>query len=60
MKTISERMKMASRSSNSTRTKGIFDTDKADKITACLGGDAFDFYFERLTMDEGPAPEAKD
>ena len=39
--------------------KGLPDTTKAEKIVAYLGGDAFDFYFDRFTMDNGPTAEAK-
>ncbi len=40
-------------------TKGIPDTAKAEKIVAYLGGEVFDFYFERFTIENGPILEAK-
>ena len=40
-------------------TKGLPDNVRAEKIIAYLSGDAFDFYFERFMMNNGPTPEAK-
>ena len=39
--------------------KGLPDTKKAEKIVTYLGREAFDFYFDRFTMDNGPKVEAK-
>ena len=41
-------------------TKGRTDKEKAEKIVAYLAGTAFDFYFDRFTMDNGWTDEAKD
>lgn len=39
--------------------RSVSDEDKAEKIVAYLGGEAFDFHFERFTMNNGPKTEAK-
>ena len=40
-------------------TKGLPDNMKAEKIVAYLGSEAFYFYHQRFTMDNGPTSEAK-
>ena len=40
-------------------TNGLPYKEKAEKIVAYLAGTAFDFYFDRFTMDNGPTDEAK-
>ncbi len=39
-------------------TKSLPDIEKAEKIVAYLTGAAFDFYFDRLTLDNAPTEEA--
>ena len=41
-------------------TKGLTDEEKVEKIVAYLAVTAFDFYFDRFTMDNGPKDKAKD
>ncbi len=41
-------------------TKSLPDTEKAEKIVAYLTGAAFEFYFDRFTLDNAPTEEAED
>ncbi len=41
-------------------TKSLPDIEKAEKIVAYLTGAAFDFYFDRFTLDIAPTEEGKD
>ena len=41
-------------------TKSLPEIEKAEKIVAYLTGAAFNFYFDRFTLDNGPIDEAKD
>ena len=40
-------------------TKSLPDNEMAEKIVAYLSGAAFDFYFDRLSLDNATAEEAK-
>ncbi len=40
--------------------KSLPDSERAEKIVAYLSDAAFDFYFDRFTMDNAPTEEAKD
>ncbi len=39
-------------------TKSLPDSERAEKIVACLSDVAFDFYFDRFTIDNDPTEEA--
>ena len=41
-------------------TKGLPDSERAEKIVAYLGYAAFDFNFDCFTLDNAPTEEAKD
>ncbi len=41
-------------------TKSLLDIEKAGKIVAYLTGAAFDFYFDRFTLDNAQTEEGKD
>ena len=41
-------------------TKGLPDSERAEKIVAYLSEAAFDFYFDCFTLDNAPTEEAKD
>ncbi len=40
-------------------TNNLPDSNKAQKVFACLSGAAFQFYFNRFTLDSAPTEEAK-
>ncbi len=40
-------------------TKSLPESERAAKIAATLSGAAFDFYFDRFTLDNTPTEEAK-
>ena len=40
-------------------TKVLADKEKAEEIVAFLAGTAFDFCFDRFTMENSPTDEAK-
>ena len=41
-------------------TKILPDSERAEKIVAQQSDAAFDFYFDRITLDNTPTEEAKD
>ncbi len=41
-------------------SKNVPDSERAEKIMAYLSGVAFDFYFDRFTLDNAPTDAAKD
>ncbi len=41
-------------------TKCLPDSERAEKIAAYLSEAAFDFYFDRFTLDNAPNEETKD
>ena len=41
-------------------TKSLPDSERAEKIVAYLSDAAFDFYFDRFTLDNAPTEDAKD
>ncbi len=41
-------------------TKSLPDSERAEKIVAYLSDAAFEFYFDRFTLDNAPIQEAKD
>ena len=41
-------------------TNSLMDSERAEKIVAYLSEAAFDFYFDRFTLDNAPTKEDKD
>ena len=39
--------------------RGKSDEENAVELVACLSGEAFQFYYENFTYDNGPTKEAK-